>query len=278
MDPVLMGSVLTDVLRAQGRRMRYREDRRMYLVILLGGSLGILAALAIVVCAALVAAGETFISGTEVLEAAIYTLLFSGFIAGSYAILGRSRIAAAQPEITTEERLAAAKAAALLASELPQRRLEGALQLEALAQVRPDLVAQVTQALTGLVTGSYMESNSYPRYVVLAAIQALSRLNPSLRDQGKALDLQYATLAGLDLSGLDLRGANLTGADLVRSNLADANLTGTNLAGARLDGADLSQAELAYANLEGISVDPMTLAVAHLEGTLLPGIDGEVLP
>jgi uncharacterized protein YjbI with pentapeptide repeats len=165
-----------------------------------------------------------------------------------------------------------------LASEGQQQRLEGAFQLEALAQVRPDLVAPAAQALRGLIPYSdtklspysWTRPSPYPREVVLLVLQALSRLNPLLREQGVVLDLRHASLAELDLSGLDLRGADLTDADLTKSNLASTDLTGANLTRAKLDGADLSQADLAYAYLEEASLDHATWATAHLEGTYLP--------
>jgi hypothetical protein len=87
----------------------------VHIVIRLGGSLGVLAVLAIVVCAVLVAVAMTFISRTEVLEAAVFTVVYSGIIAGAYAVLGRSRIAPTKPVITTEERLAAAMTGAAIA-------------------------------------------------------------------------------------------------------------------------------------------------------------------
>jgi hypothetical protein len=277
----LVGAALSAVVgeRAEGirERIREREDRHGYLVIRFGAAFGVLVALAIVVCGVLVAAGASFISGTEVLEAAVYTVLFSGFTASAYVALGRSRVAPAQLVITTEDRLAAAKAAALLGSEKQQQRLAGALQLEALAQVRPDLVAAAAQALTGLVSNPDTDSDPYQRYVVLAAIQALSRLNSFLREQGLTLDLRLARFAGLDLSRLDLRGADLTGADLTRATLAGTDLTGANLTGVKLDGADLSRADLAYAYLQGASLDHAALAGAHLEGTRMPTTDEALL-
>lgn len=261
---------LFDDPKPSARGRQELEDRGVHISIQLAGSLGVLAVLAIVVFAILVAVGKTFISGTEVLEAAVFTVVYSGIIAGAYVVLGRSRTVPSQPAITTEERLAAARAAALLASEGQQQRLEGALQLEALAQVRPDLVAPAAQAFSGLVSSSDMELSPYPRYVVLAALQALSRLNPLLREQGLVLDLRLASLAGLDLSGLNLRSANLTGANLTKSTLVGTDLTGATLTGAKLDYADLSEADLAYAYLQGASFDHAILAAAHLEGTSLP--------
>lgn len=241
-----------------------------HVVIQLGGSLGVLAVIAIVVCAVLVAVGKTFISATEVLEAAVFTVVYSGIIAGAYVVLGRSGAAPSQPPITTEERLAAARVAALSAAEGMQQRLEGALQLEALAQVRPDLARPAAQALRGLVTFPDEKPSPNTRHVILVALQALSRLNPLLREQGLVLDLRHASLSGLDLSGLDLRGADLTEADLKGSTLTGADLTGATLAGAKLDHADLSETDLAYAYLQGASLDHAILATAHREGTLLP--------
>jgi pentapeptide repeat protein len=252
------------------RRPRELADRPVDSVIQLGGSLGVLTCFAIVVCAVLVAVGVTFISGTEVLEAAVFTVVYSGIIAGAYAVFGRSRTAPTRPVITTEERLAAARAAALSAALGQQQRLEGALELEALAQVRLDLAGPAAQAFKGLVLGSDIKPGRYRRRVVLAALQALSRLNPLLREQGLVVDLRGASLAGMDLSGLNLRGADLTGADLTESTLAGTDLAGAILTGAMLDYANLSEADLAYAYLQGASFYNAILATAHLEGTYLP--------
>jgi hypothetical protein len=249
---------------------RELTDRSVDSVIQLGGSLGVLAVFAIVVCAVLVGVGMTFISGTEVLEAAIFTVVYSGIIAGTYAVVGRSRTAPTQPTITTEERLAAARAVALSAGEGQQQRLEGALQLEALAQVRPELVALAAQAFRNLVSSSDTRHSLYLEQVVTAALQALSRLNPLLRKQGLVLDLRHANLAEMDLSGLDLRGADLTGADLTKSILVGTDLTGATLTQANLDYADLSEADLAYAYLQGASFNHVMMESAHLEGTYLP--------
>jgi hypothetical protein len=271
MDPGLLIAAASEAgVAKMSEVIGLRRHRRVYFTIQIGGSFAILAVMAILVCAILVGVGMTFVTGTEVLEAAVYTVAFSGVIAGTYVLVGRSRTAPVRPAITTEERLAAARAAALLASEGEQQRLEGALQLEALAHVRPDLLAPAAQALTGLVSGSSGESRPSPRHVALAAVQALSRLNSYLRDQGLTVDLRLAGLAGLDLSGLDLRGADLTRANLTESTLAGTDLTGANLAGARLDGADLSQADLAYAYMQEASLDHVLLAGTHLEGTYLP--------
>ena len=273
MDSVTLATALAKFSVSGVLSVRRRQElagRRADIAIQLGGALAVLAVLAIGVCAVLVAAGQTFISGTEVLEAAVFTVVYSGIIVGVYAILGRSRPAPTQPAITTEERLAAARAAALLTSEGQQQRLEGAFQLEALAQVRPDLVAPAAQALRGLIPYSDTKLSPYPRQVVLLVLQALSRLNPLLREQGVELDLRLASLAELDLSGLDLRGADLTGADLTKSNLAGTDLTGANLTKAKLDDADLSRADLAYAYLEEASLNHATWVTAHLAGTYLP--------
>jgi hypothetical protein len=252
----------------------------VYIVIRLGGSFGVLAVVGIVVCAVLVAAGSTFITGTEVLEAALYTVAFSGIIAGAFVVLGRSRTESAQPASTAEERLAVARAAALLAAEGPQERLAGALQLEALVQVRPDLAGAAAQALKGLVPSSGVsgtEPSTASRYVVVAAVQALSRLNPLLREQGLTLDLRRADLAGLDLSGLDLRSANLSGSNLTKAVLTGTDLTGATLTGANLDYADLSEADLAYAYLKGASLAGAIQAGVHLESTYLPrAVDGSL--
>jgi hypothetical protein len=137
MDPVALVAAALRPNVSAAFSFRGRQEppgRRGDIAIQLGGALAVLAILGIEVCAVLVAAGKTFISGTEVLEAAVFTVVYLGIIVGVYAILGRSRPAPAQPAITMEERLAAARAAALLASEGQQQRLEGVLQPEALAQ------------------------------------------------------------------------------------------------------------------------------------------------
>jgi uncharacterized protein YjbI with pentapeptide repeats len=271
------------------RVVRRDSGRGVYIVVRLGGSFGVLAMVGIVVCAILVAAGSTFITGTEVLEAAVYTVVFSGLIAVAFVVLGRSRTESAQPASTAEERLAVARAAALLAAEEPRQRLEGALQLEALVQVRPDLAGAAAQAFRGLIPSSGMNSgsssssfssspsSSFSRYAVLAAVQALSRLNALLREQGQTLDLRRADLAGLDLSGLDLRGANLSGANLAKAILTGTDLTGATLTGANLDHADLSEADLGYAYLQGASLAGAIQAGVHLEATYLPrAVDGSL--
>jgi hypothetical protein len=240
----------------------------------LGSTAGILAAAAVVVLALLVAAGETFVTGTEVLEAAVYAVVFSGVAGGIFVVLSRPTKVPARPVVTTEDRLAVASAVALLAADGPQQRLEGALRLEALAEARPDLAASAAQALEDLVAGAHAKESSLPRRVVLVAVQALSRLNPLLRAQGRLLCLRHADLTGMDLSGLDFRGADLSGADLTGASLAGADLTAARLTGASIGTADLTAANLEFAQLDTASPAVLIAAGAQLRGALIPA-DGK---
>jgi hypothetical protein len=88
-------------------RMRQRKDRRGYFMIQLGGSFGILAALAIVVCAVLVAVGKTFISGTKELEAAIRGSTRSGRSLSASLTSATHRTTAALVHVGANFRLAA---------------------------------------------------------------------------------------------------------------------------------------------------------------------------
>ena len=236
----------------------------------LGSAAGILAAVAVVVLALLVAAGKTFVTSTEVLEAAIYSVALSGLVGGIFVVLSRPPKGQARAVVTTENRLAAATAIALLAADGPQQRLEGALGLEALAEVRPDLAASAAQALEDLVAGAHTKESSLPRRVVLVAVQALARLNPLLREQGRLLNLRYADLTGMDLSGLDFRGADLSGADLTGASLAGADLTAARLTGASIGAADLTAANLEFAQLDTASPVELIAAGAQLRGALIP--------
>jgi hypothetical protein len=101
---------------------------------------------------------------------------------------------------------------------------------------------------------------------------------------GGRLNLPYAELSHIDLTGADLRFADLEGADLSQANLHGADLAGAKLLEADLSNANLSNANmilavLRYADLSGAKVVSAQLLHADLTQAVLDGADlsGSVL-
>lgn len=98
----------------------------------------------------------------------------------------------------------------------------------------------------------------------------LSRANLSEAFLGEA-NLSGASLDGASLSGANLSGAVLSGADLSRANLTWANLSVANLRKSNLRGANLSVANLTGADLRDADLTAATLRAAQLFGANLGG-------
>ncbi|MGC8610658.1 MAG: pentapeptide repeat-containing protein, partial [Thermoplasmata archaeon] len=91
-------------------------------------------------------------------------------------------------------------------------------------------------------------------------------------------NLEWANLAGLDLSEVNLVGANLLCANLARTDLRGANLERANLKfadlrGANLTGAILYRADLSGANLSGTILWHADLGESNLRDTILQRAD-----
>lgn len=90
-------------------------------------------------------------------------------------------------------------------------------------------------------------------------VQLAGRTTQGPDRQLEYLDLEFADLTGVNLSGADfylanltnagLRGADLTGATLRSSILADADFSGANLTNATLIGGDFRNADFTEANV-----------------------------
>lgn len=85
------------------------------------------------------------------------------------------------------------------------------------------------------------------------------------------IDLNYAYLQSVDLSGASLKNAKLRHAQLQDSNLQGANLESAYLPFADLSGANLESAHLNYARLRGVNLSGANLHGARLEHADLGG-------
>ena len=77
--------------------------------------------------------------------------------------------------------------------------------------------------------------------------------------------LNYANLAGTDLSAAKLNGATLSYADLTEADLSDAELRGAHIEFAELAQADLRKANLKGARLDGAKLDGADLRQASVD-------------
>jgi len=87
--------------------------------------------------------------------------------------------------------------------------------------------------------------------------------------QLRGVNLEAASLGGVDLRKADLRGARLGAAELSGARLAGADLREADLREARLARADLSGARLGGADLRSADLTDTDLTRADLSGTLL---------
>jgi hypothetical protein len=90
----------------------------------------------------------------------------------------------------------------------------------------------------------------------------------------KGADLRRANFKEANLSKADIRGTNLAGAEFIQANLTKtrlgaANLTDANLWGANLTGADLQGANLSSAVLRSADLSYANLREAKMMGTIL---------
>ncbi|MCA9007312.1 MAG: pentapeptide repeat-containing protein [Planctomycetaceae bacterium] len=101
------------------------------------------------------------------------------------------------------------------------------------------------------------------------AVEQWRQENPGVQLDLTWADLSKVILSGLDLSHADLRWSNLSKANLKGTDLSNADLSEANLSEAVMVEANLSQAKLFLANLKWTNLSGANLVEADLSGASL---------
>lgn len=101
------------------------------------------------------------------------------------------------------------------------------------------------------------------------ALEKWRQENPGVQLDLTWADLSKVILSGLDLSHADLRWSNLSKANLKGTNLSNANLSEANLSEAVMVDSNLCQAKLFLANLKWTNLSGANLVEADLSGASL---------
>jgi len=125
------------------------------------------------------------------------------------------------------------------------------------------LAAQFDQRLTdqaNALNEAQARANSIQSNIEFVRTAAAAHADGATLPIFDGLDLEGATLRGLDLAGASFAKANLAGADLTDANLSGANLSGARLTSttflkADLRGARLSPDDATSADFRGVNLD-----------------------